>query len=148
MTEKKLKYAWVCGEKYQGRVLEFLMDIDEIMIPCISERMNLEEYALKLSKRAETLFVSIGDSDVASCSVYCNRDVAFISSIAVKKEFARQSVGMNMMHEVKAYVCYKGCGKIRLEVYEKNYGAIAYYRKNGFFCESRNGQWIIMECFI
>lgn len=61
-------------------------EIDAIMVPTLSERVCIWDYAGKLARLAETLYIVREECDIASCSVYCNSKVAFISSIAVKED--------------------------------------------------------------
>lgn len=140
-----LKYNWVHGEKYVQRIYDFLMAIDETMIPVLSDRVNLKEYANKLARQADTIFVTYNSLDVGSCSIYCNTQTAFISSIAVKSECLYQGIGTQMMEHIKAHVMKKQCNVIQLEVYYSNQIAISYYKKNGFREISRRNAWIFME---
>lgn len=134
-----LKYEWVNGEQYQERIYSFLKEIDEIMIPSLSSRVCIFEYASKLARLAESLYIFDGKGDIASCSVYCNSKVAFISSIAVKKEFLERGIGTLLITEVKKYVRTKGCEEIHLEVYAQNSVALSFYIKNGFIIFAENG---------
>lgn len=135
----ELKYEWVNGEQYQDRIYQFLNEIDEIMIPSLSSRVCIFDYATKLAQLAETLYILDGKRDIASCSVYCNSKIAFISSIAVKKEFFGRGVGTVLITEVKKYVRAKNCESIQLEVYTQNSVALKFYRKNGFTISEENG---------
>ena len=139
---KNLQYEWIKGREYSGRIAVFLYEIDEIMIPTLSERLDISEYAEKLSERAETLFVT---GDIASCSVYCNTESAFISSIAVKKKFLMQHIGTALMDEVKRYVRTKNCRCIQLEVNMDNIPAQVFYKKSGFACIRTKDGWQRME---
>ena len=143
---KRLEYEWIKGKEYSDRIAAFLYEIDEIVVPALSKRLDIPEYARKLSERAETLFVT---DDIASCSVYCDTEIAFISSIAVKKEFLMQHIGTALMDEVKRYVQTKNCRCIQLEVHLENMSAQALYKKAGFVCIRTEGGWKRMEfhCF-
>lgn len=143
--ETVLAYEWIHGKEYVDRICQFLFDIDEDMIPRLSPRVNIDEYAGKLAERAITLFVTSNSCDIASCSVYCDTQNAFISSIAVKKEYWRHHIGTRLINEVKAYVRKQGCLRIRLEVYRDNIQAIGFYKKNGFQCVQETSQWFVME---
>lgn len=146
MMEDRVEYEWVRGIKYYDRIYAFLKEIDNSMIPRISDRVGVEDYAQKLSERAETIFWIVEGTDVGSCSVYCDREVAFISSIAVKKEFLQQNIGTKVMVEVKQHARECGCRMIRLEVHQENSAALCYYKKNVFVGQNIHGAWITMEC--
>lgn len=140
-----LEYEWVNGEQYQKRIYQFLNEIDAIMIPTLSERVCILDYAAKLANLAETLYIVYKHCDIASCSVYCNSQIAFISSIAVKQEFLGQGIGTALMEEVKRHVRAKHCESIQLEVYAQNSVALKYYIKNGYVVLAENGDLKRME---
>lgn len=141
----RLEYEWVNGVQYQNRIVCFLNEIDEIMIPTLSERVCIWDYAGKLAHLAKTLYIVCEECDIASCSVYCNSKVAFISSIAVKREFLGQGIGSVLMDEVKRYVREKNCESIQLEVYTQNTVALKFYAKNGFTVLTENDNVKRME---
>lgn len=140
------KFEWINGIENSDRIYQFLNEIDAIMIPSLSERVCIGEYAWKLACRAETLFIVQNDIDIASCSVYCNSEIAYISSIAVKKEFSKQHVGTTLLDEVKRHVKVKKCVGIQLEVYSENLIALKLYEKNGFIAVTNEENPIKMEC--
>ena len=140
-----LEYEWVKGVRYQNRIESFLNEIDAIMVPTLSERVCIWDYAGKLARLAETLYIVREECDIASCYVYCNSKVAFISSIAVKRGFLGQGIGSVLMDEVKRYVRAKKCESIQLEVYTPNTIALKFYAKNGFSVLTENGDVKRME---
>ena len=129
---QEIEYQWVKGIQYKDRICQFLNEIDSIMIPTLSERVYIADYAGKLAHLAETLFIVQKGCDIASCSVYCNSEFAFITSIAVKKDFLKQGIGTILMNEVKSHAISKGCESIQLEVYTQNSIALMFYEKNDF----------------
>lgn len=145
MKNEKLKLEWVHGWESTERVCAFLKEIDFEMMPSLSERVELHEYAKKLSGYADNLFIVKDGVDVASCSVYCNTENAFISSIAVKAAYRKQHIGTFMLREVKAHIKKHHCVKLCLNVYINNDVAIQFYENNGFSYKEQQGQWIMME---
>lgn len=145
---QELKFEWRKGIQYQDRLCQFLNEIDEIMIPALSERVCISDYAGKLASLAENLFMVQNGRDIASCSVYCNSKIAFISSIAVKKEFLNHGIGTALMNEVKQYARKKQCESIQLEVYEQNTIALKFYKKNRFTIIAENSNFKRMECLL
>ena len=77
---QKLEYEWEIGIQYYNRIYQFLNEVDAIMLPPLSERVCISDYAEKLACLAETLFIVQDGCDIASCSVYCNSETAFIST--------------------------------------------------------------------
>lgn len=141
-----MDFQWVTGIEYHARIVDFLLSIDEIMIPKLSDRVNVTEYAMKLALRADTLFVSEFSVDVGACSVYCDTQNAYISSIALKKDYMQHGIGKKIMENVKTHAIDKSCSLIRLEVAEDNRNAVSYYRKNGFEMINMREGWLLMEC--
>ena len=139
---------WISGTQYEKRIEAFLNEIDSIIIPKLSLRVNISDYSKKLAEKAETLFVVENNCDIASCSIYCNTETAFISSLAVKKEFFRQQVGTILLNEVKRYVQIKGCSKMQLEVSAQNDTAFGFYKKNGFILVKEENGWKTMEYYL
>lgn len=143
--EKQCRYEWERGAYCKKRIYDFLVSTDECFIPALSGRVDIERYAQKLAQYADNLFVMMGDQDVASCSIYCNQEAAFISSIAVKQDFLRAHIGAKMMDEVKRHAKECECVKIRLEVYKENRDVLAFYQSCGFvICDYREN-WMVME---
>lgn len=140
------RIEWVSGKEYAARIEKFLKEVDEILCPQLSKRVDMKEYAQKLAENADSIFIVDDGRDIASCSVYCNTEQAFISSIAVCEEFQHQHIGQEMMLEVKHHVQEKGCKNIKLDVYADNTTAIAYYGKNGFEVCGQREDWLIMKC--
>ncbi|MCD8038184.1 MAG: GNAT family N-acetyltransferase [Lachnospiraceae bacterium] len=144
----RLKKEWVQGNAYNDRIADFLREIDSEMIPELSGRVKIEEYALKLSETAHNLFIVSDGIDIASSSVYCNTKNAYISSIAVKKIYLRQHIGTCMMQEIKSYVKEEKCSIIRLQVWHSNIPALIFYQRNGFLIQNNIGDWLEMEYVI
>ena len=71
MCKEALIYEWCEGEQYTQRIRDFLNDIDECMIPRLSQRVNIKEYSHKLARNAHTLFADFGGEDIGACSIYC-----------------------------------------------------------------------------
>ncbi len=143
-----LVYEWVHGMEYTNRILHFLYEIDAIMVPKLSERVEMASYAGKLAQKAETLFISENGNDIASCSVYCNTETGFITSIAVNDKYARRHIGTDMLSSVKQHARKLGCKKILLEVHCQNIGALSFYKKNEFAVTKYDGDWAEMEYLI
>lgn len=148
MCNGKIAYEWCKGKQYTERICVFLKEIDQIMIPQLSKRVDISEYAKKLACNAETVFVRNNNQDIAACSVYCNRQDAFISSIAVKKDFRNQRVATNLLKETIIHVKGKNCLKLLLKVWDENIAAVKLYEKVGFSLSLKEGSWNIMAMII
>ena len=140
-----LVQEWVHGIEYKKRILAFLYKIDDIMVPALRGRVDIPSYAEKISQKAETIFISENGEDIASCSVYCNTENGFITSIAVKSKYIRRHIGTELIENVKQRAYKLGCRKILLEVYDQNDTAICFYKKVGFTITRYEGEWIELD---
>lgn len=125
---------WCSGEVYKDKVEKFLYEIDEQIIPSLSSRVNISKYADKIAKYADTVFGYADNlaEEVASCSVYCNSEIAFITSFAVKRECRNKHIGSILMNEVIRHCKKQKCAEIQLEVYNENIYARMFYMNRGF----------------
>ena len=148
MCEQKIIYEWCKGKKYTERISTFLKEVDPVMIPKLSERVAVDEYAEKLACNADTVFAKNKYQDIAACSVYCNRGDAFVSSVAVKKAFWNQGVATGLLKETAIHAKEKKCLRIFLKVWSENIPAVKLYEKAGFSLASKEGEWSIMMMII
>ena len=100
MFENAFLYEWCNGIEYNKRIRTFLREVDDIIIPTLTNRVDIDGYACKLAFNADTIFIVKDACDIASCSIYCNLQDAFISSIAVKREFLHTGIGTFMLNNV------------------------------------------------
>lgn len=122
-----------------NRIGRFLSVVDEAFIPSLNSRVDIYEYSKKLSKYADNLFFVENGVDIAECSVYCNTDIAYISSIAVLEEYRGKGIGKAMLKMVYEHCVERGCNSIVLHTAsEHNVEVEHFYIKNGFSIEKRN----------
>ena len=127
------------------RLEKILWELDETIIPRLSERVDIREYAQKLSQRAELYYARFGDKDIGNCAIYMNgSSVGFISSIALKKEWQNKGIGKRLWRAIITQAKTKGIQTIELLVYEKNDAAITFYKKLGFRKKEMGDSWITM----
>lgn len=131
-VKNKLIFQWSNKVNVSERLKQFLFEMDEYFIPNLSDRVCINNYAEKLSEKAETLFVLFDGVVIASCSVYCNANFAYISSFAVKKQFSGMHIGSLMMQTILNKCTELGFHEVRLEVFIANESAIQFYNHHGF----------------
>ena len=144
MSKNELVHEWCAGVEYVARIESFLREIEDIMIPALTNRVDIDAYSQKLAANADTIFIVKDSVDIASCSIYCNSEDAFISSIAVKQEFFHNNIGTIMMKTVIEHSREKKCKRILLRVYSDNIRAIRFYKKNGFYITEALDNWKVM----
>lgn len=128
------------------RLEKILWELDDDIIPKLSERVNIEEYAKKLSANAEVFYVKHGDIDIGNCAVYMNNEeTGFISSIAIKKEWQNKGIGKQVWNLVCSIAKCKHIKYIELCVDKKNSNAQKFYKKNSFYEVEMDTKWIKMK---
>lgn len=130
------------------RIKEQLERLDEFFIPKLSERVNVSEYAVKLSKYAHLFYAVCGGQDCGHCAVYVNEEYAFISSIGIDVDYQSKKIGTLLLSSLKEYCPQRGIHEIKLEVHEDNILAVGFYKKNGFTISKIKGKWYEMICLL
>ena len=129
-----------------NRLKKMLIELNEVIVPNLSDRVDIDGYAQKLADLADVFYVVEDGRDIGNCTVYLNdTDSGFISSIALKAEYHRKGIGKRLLEEVKKTANDKEISYIRLEVFADNLGAVDFYRKMGFDIVKRKGDWIMMQ---
>ena len=102
----------------------------------ISDRVgNLEKYSEKLYRYAENFGMYVDDVVIGFFSFYNNNikeKKAYLTIIAVKKEYRRMKFGSQAMHFIYLECQKKQMEKICLEVDKDNEKAYMFYKKEGF----------------
>lgn len=135
----------VCPSSDSERLEKLLWELDCVINPKLSERVNIKDYALKLSEKAELFYVRFGEKDIGNCAIYMNGgSIGFISSIALKKEWQNKGIGKRLWRAIVTQAKTKRIQVIELLVYEKNDTAINFYKKLGFKKKEIDNSWITM----
>lgn len=100
----------------------------------LSERVNIEEYAKKISNNAINLFLSADQKDIAHVAFYQNETgkSIFITSIAIKKQYQGMGVGSFILESLKEYASQNDYRTIKLEADSRSPNLIRFYDKNQF----------------
>lgn len=129
-----------------NRLEKLLEELDQVIIPRLSDRVAIPEYAEKLSEYAELFYVIESERDIGNCAIYLNHgEVGYISSIAIKKEWQNRGIGKQLWESVLEYAISKKIKTIELEVSRSNEKALAFYKKLDFVEFQANAQWIKMR---
>lgn len=130
----------------EGRLEALLLCLDDTIIPKLSERVRMDEYAKKLSERAELFYVTNHGRDIGNCAIYLNSGTCgYISSIAIYKKWQGRGIGTRLWDCVLGRVREKGINIIDLMVAKENHGAITFYKKIGFQIAEESEKWIKMR---
>ena len=132
MSSFNLEHEWTC-ELY--RIKGFLCAVEQHFYEPLSQRVDIQEYALKLSTNAKNLFlVEESGADVAHVAFYENKkeNSIFISSIATKTTHRNNGLGGYILEVIKTYAKENNYKEIELEVDARANKLISFYKKNSF----------------
>ena len=114
--------------------LTFLEATDDLIIPRLSTRVNLEEYAKKVTKNATMFVAKKGEEWIGVEAVYFKPypDFSFSTYLCVKKEFQNDStVGMELMLRQKRYLKENRTKGLRFAIRKSNAPLLSYHLKTG-----------------
>ncbi|MBR1635443.1 MAG: GNAT family N-acetyltransferase [Lachnospiraceae bacterium] len=133
---------WCIGGRHRERIEKFLFKCDSSFKPALSERVDITQYAEKISRYAETVFFVHHEKDIAASSLYCNRYPAYITSVAVLPDYTGQGIGTSLIREAEQHCIQKRLKKIRLETYGTVY---LFYQTLGYEIVLRSQKLVVME---
>ncbi len=115
------------------QVLTFLRETDKEFKHPLSEKVNLEEYARKLSQYSSFSYCVEQDEMIGMISCYTNRPPeGYISNVCVKSSHQGCGVFSKMLDELLKRSATLGIKRLKLEVNDDNENAIWVYEKWGF----------------
>lgn len=105
--------------------------VAEIASQSLAEAWSEDAFEKELENPSATVFVALSDDEVIGFGgVQTVLDEAYITNIAVKKEFRRQGVGDALLKSIINHCA--DCSFVTLEVRVSNSAAIKLYEKSGF----------------
>lgn len=119
----------------QEEVYSYFVSNQEIFIPPLSDRVNLKEYSAKLVAYSTHFCVFTGKELTGFAAGYFNhpkREMSFLSTLSVVKEFQNKGIGSELLRTVINYGTSKGFDELRLIVYDANTDAVKLYTRTGF----------------
>lgn len=119
----------------ENEIERFLVKIDETFPTHISEKVNLHEYAKKLSEKATLCCIDDGNEICSMVAGYTENtigNIAYISLVATRPELQRRSYATKLLKEFMDICRIKGLNGIHLYTDIKNTGANKLYQKLGY----------------
>jgi len=108
---------------------------DELFIPQLSERVNIEAYAKKILANAMRFEAWHEQVLIGLVAAYCNdpeKQSAYITSVSLLPEWQAQGIATRLLDDCVRHVRVTGFDELELEVDQGNLAAIALYKKFGF----------------
>lgn len=112
---------------------DFLRRVDQDFIHPLSSKVNLREYAIKLSELAYISAATQGDSIIGMVAMYCNdfeNNKAYIPLVAVDSRFRGKHIGRSLMTAAISYA--KSNGFKTIGIHTENPIALYLYTSLGF----------------
>lgn len=137
------------GQATGGDILTHLRACDATFEPVLSGRVDLVEYAEKLSRKAITFEAWEGDRLVGMVAGYFNDLTAregFITTVSTHPEFTGRGSASTLMAMALRYAADHGFEAVSLEVGKHNQPAQNLYRKWGFERIGMSDGMIRMTC--
>lgn len=128
-------------------VYDFLVDIDIQFIPPLSLRVNLMEYAEKLSTKSTFIYYVKSNKIIGLIAFYENQntiDFAYISLICILKDSQAKGIGTNLLKKCITYLKIKKFHSVKLEVDSENINALSFYSKFGFHIQDKKKESLVL----
>jgi ribosomal protein S18 acetylase RimI-like enzyme len=135
----------------RAQLVRHLSHCDTDFVPPLSDRVEINDYAGKLSSKAMRFEAWSGDKLVGLVAAYCNdqeRRIAFITSVSVLKEWKGRGIAENLVHQCIAHARVSGMRQISLEVASDNLPAIGLYEKSGFVAGKTKAAFVAMDLYL
>jgi hypothetical protein len=113
---------------------EYLKEVDHLLIPPLSSRVDLAEYAERVCNRAILFVAKHGEEWVGVEAVYFNEypEFSFTTHLSVKKEYQEGGkVGMELMLRQLRYLKEHRTKGLRFSIRKSNRALLNYHLKTG-----------------
>jgi ribosomal protein S18 acetylase RimI-like enzyme len=131
-----------------AHILQHLQYCDENYVPSLSTKVDIHDYANKISEFADTVEAWSKDTLAGLIAVYMNDSEemqAYITNVSVIEEFHGVGLAKKLMHKCFDLAENRGFEEICLEVSSDNARAISFYKKLGFNEGARLNDSVIMK---
>ena len=132
--EKVEYYVYQPGAIDYTAFLQYLHETDSLIIPNLSSRVDLVEYAKKVTSNATIFIAKKGEEWIGVEAVYFKKypEFSFSTYLCVKKEYQNNSnVGMELMLRQLRYLKENGTKGLRFAIRNSNKALLNYHLKTG-----------------
>lgn len=132
----------------EKEISDYLKENDDLFVPALSKRLNIEEYAKKLHFYATHFSVFDNDRLVGMAACYFNdmlSKTGYISTVSVKREYQGLKILTRLLSIIAWYGELNKFEKMKLEVRLDNAQALHVYKKSGYVQTSVRGEKTYME---
>lgn len=139
---------WHVNAADAGLIAAHLRACDDTFVPTLSSRVDIEEYAQKLTARSERFEAWSNGVLVGLLAVYCNDldgRIAYITSVSVMPDSRGHGIASRLIALCVGKVAALGHMAIELEVGTRNEAAARLYEKHGFLSVRASAQTTILR---
>ena len=132
-------------------VAEHLLRCDSEFVPPLSGRVEMTDYAQKITSKATRFEAWSGGTLVGLVAAYCNDQVkrtAYITSVSLLKAWAGKGIAAHLMSWCVEHVKALGMRQVSLEVASDNTMAIRLYEKSGFVAGKAKALFVTMDLYL
>ena len=130
-------------------VSAILVRVSSLFTPPLSDGLDMEQYAHKLSEKAIFLTCCEAEKMVGFIAYYLNEQVKefYITLICVDSAYQTNGIGSQMLDKLIRIARQSriSCETIALEVNKQNSKAYSFYKKHGFVEQEDRGTKILMK---
>jgi ribosomal protein S18 acetylase RimI-like enzyme len=140
-----VSYSW--NKASEEIICDHLKRCDANFLPPLSSRVEINEYAKKITNSAMRAEAWSDNKLVGLVSVYCNDQqtlIAYITSVSVLKSWTGIGVASSLLNNCIKLAKNMGARKVMLEVAIDNISAVKLYEKMGFVSSKLNSKQIVM----
>lgn len=116
-------------------LIDALNELGDLLPDPLKQRVNIEEYALKLTNYAVIFYAKLDNKIVGLVALYANdkqTQVAHIPLVVIAKDIQRRGVGKFILQEAINFSKNQDMKSIWLFVHKDNLAAIDFYKPFGF----------------
>lgn len=134
----------------QRQIASHFAACDALFLDQLNQRVEIEEYTVKIFKYAEKIEAWVGDELVGLIAMYENfeNSFGFITDVSVITEYKGKGIASKLLKSSIQHATDSDLSKIKLEVEEDNMAAISLYRKFGFNDYQIKGSSLFMRCYL
>ncbi len=134
-----------------AKIAEHLRMCDTDFIPSLSERVEIRDYAQKITSKTTRFEAWSGGTLVGLVAAYCNdqeKRIAYITSVSVLKSRTGKGIAASLVGQCVAHMKASGMRQISLEVASDNKLAIKLYEKSGFVASKADTPSVTMNLYL
>jgi 2-polyprenyl-3-methyl-5-hydroxy-6-metoxy-1,4-benzoquinol methylase len=131
-----------------SEIYDFLKSCDADFVPPLSSRVNIAEYAKKISQNGNLFEAWWEDKLIGLVALYCNdkeNGIAHITNVNVMRSFMRGGIATKLVHSAIELAKSSKMQQIYLEVAINNSSARRFYELIGFTSSVSSDDKIIMK---